>query len=99
LIRSNFKRWLGRVILVLLVLLALVYAGDYCALRYKIPSGRPQFAQITVNDLYVIHVKGGKTQFEPGDQETDTCVNSLFPHMGYSPCWYLRKHTDKLINI
>jgi hypothetical protein len=49
--------------------------------------------------LYIIHVKGGKIQYEPGPQETDTCVHSLFPQLGCSPCWYLTGHADKLIDI
>ena len=83
----------------MLALLSLVYAGDYCSVRYRIPGGRPQFGQVQVNVLYVIHVKGGKIQYEPGPQETDTCVHSLFPQYGCKPCWYLSRHTDKLIDI
>jgi hypothetical protein len=90
---------ISRGILALAALLALTYAGDYCALRYQIPGGRPQFGQVTVNTLYVIHVKGGKIQYEPGPQQTDTCVHSLFPHLGDRPCWYVIRHQDKLIDI
>jgi hypothetical protein len=93
------ERAILRVVLTIAVLLAVTYAGDYCAVRYQIPSGRPQFGQYKVNVLYVIHVKGGKIHYEPGPQETDTCVNSLFPHFGDTPCWYLSRHTDKLIEI
>ena len=69
------------------------------SLRYQIPGHRPQFGKVTVNTLYVIHVKGGKIQYTPGDQEIDTCVHSLFPHFGDSPCWYANRHTDKLVDI
>jgi hypothetical protein len=93
------ERVISRVMLTLALLLVVTYAGDYCVVRFGIPRGRPQFGQITRNVLYVIHVKGGKIHYEPGPQETDTCVNSLFPHFGDSPCWYLSRHTDKLINI
>jgi hypothetical protein len=79
--------------------LALLYMGDYCSLRFQIPAGRPQFGQVTVNPMYAIHVKSGKIQYEPAPQEVDTCVHSLFPHFGDSPCWYLSEHTDKIINI
>lgn len=93
------QRALLRVFLALLALLGMVYAGDYYSVRYQIPGHRPQFGQVTVNTLYVIHVKGGKIQYEPGDQEIDTCVHSLFPHFGDRPCWYATRHTDKLIDI
>ena len=93
------QRIIRRVLLAIVALMLVVYTGDYCCVRYKIPGGRPQFGQVTVNTMYVIHAKGGKIQYEPGDQATDTCVHSLFPHMGYSPCWYAMRHTDKLIDI
>jgi hypothetical protein len=93
------KRALQGVALGLVALLAIVYVADYCSLRYQIPRGRAQFGQVTVNAMYAIHVKNGKIQYEPGDQEIDTCVNSLFPHFGDNPCWYMRRHTDKIINI
>jgi hypothetical protein len=93
------KRVLLWILSSLVGLLGLLYLGDYISLRFQIPGGRPQFGQITVNPLYAIHVKNGKIQYEPGQQESDTCVHSLFPHFGASPCWYLSKHTDKIINI
>jgi hypothetical protein len=82
-----------------LFLLATVYTGDYCVVRYRIPGGRNAFGQVTVQPLYVIHQKNGKIDYEMGDPETDVCVRSLFPHMGYSPCWYLSRHTERQINI
>jgi hypothetical protein len=27
-----------------------------------------------------------------------TCVHSLFPHMGYQPCWYLSRHSEQRTN-
>ncbi|MFY9644561.1 MAG: hypothetical protein WAK29_05235 [Terriglobales bacterium] len=88
---------IGAVTLATLVLVT--YVGDYCSLHYQIPGGRAQFGQVPRNVLYVIHMKGSKIQYEPGPQETDTCVHSLFPQYGCSPCWYVMRHPDKLIDI
>jgi hypothetical protein len=93
------KRAMPIGVVAMLALLLVTYVGDYCSVRYQIPGGRPQFGEVRVNVLYVIHVKGGKIQYEPGPQETDKCVYSLFPHYGCSPCWYLSRYTDKLIDI
>jgi len=93
------RRAIFGVALGIVTLLLVAYVGDYCSVRYQIPGGRPQFGQIKMNTLYVIHVKGGKVQYEPGQPETDTCVHSLFPHYGCNPCWYVSRHTDKLIDI
>jgi hypothetical protein len=32
----------------------------------------------------------------PGPQ---TCVNTLFPHEGLQPCWYLKRHPEQVTNI
>lgn len=80
-------------------LLVVLYVGDYCAVRYRIPYGRDPFGQVTVQPVYVIHEKNGKIEYQFADPEVDACVRSLFPHMGYSPCWYLSRHTEKQINI
>jgi hypothetical protein len=93
------QRVIGVAAVALAALLGVVWLGDYVSLRYQIPGHRSQFGKVTVNTLYVIHVKGGKIQYEPGDQEIDTCVHSLFPHFGDSPCWYASRHTDKLVDI
>jgi hypothetical protein len=93
------KRGISWAVSLILAALLVVYIGDYLSLRFQIPGGRPQFGQITVDPLYAIHVKNGKIQYEPGQQETDICVHSLFPHFGDSPCWYLSRHSDKIINI
>ena len=98
-ISHTMKRGISWAVSLVVAAVVLVYIGDYLSLRFQIPGGRPQFGQVTVDPLYAIHVKNGKIQYEPGQQETDTCVHSLFPHFGDRPCWYLSRHTDKIINI
>jgi hypothetical protein len=93
------KRRFLRTIAGILALFAIVYAGDYALLRYRIAANRDPFGQAKVQSLYVIHQKNGKIDYQRGDQETAACVRSLFPHLGYSPCWYLNRHTERRINI
>jgi hypothetical protein len=85
--------------LTMLVLLLLVYTGDYVALRFQISRGRPQFGQISVDTLWAIHQKNGKTTYQVGQPEISPCVHSLFPHYGHDPCWYVSRHTEKRIDI
>jgi hypothetical protein len=77
---------------------AAVYAGDYAALRYRIPHNRPQFGSVVVQRTWVIPMKDGKTQYSFDQPAPQDCVNSLFPHFGDSPCWYLKGHTRQLVN-
>jgi hypothetical protein len=93
------KRILLCVIGVLVLLAALTYAGDYLSVRYKIPKNRDPFGAVTVTPMYVIHEKNGKTEYQFAPSETQVCVRSMFPHLGYSPCWYVSRHTEKRIEI
>lgn len=84
---------------VLILLLAMIYLCDYAILRYRIAKNRNAFGTVTVTRFYAIKEKNGKTEFSTGDSEDVTCVNSIFPHSGYAPCWYLTRHPEQQINI
>ena len=88
-----------RVVGVLVFLVTLVYVGDYLSLRYKIPNNRDPFSTVTIQPYYAIHEKNGRTEYDFAQPENQVCVRSLFPHFGYIPCWYVKRHTDKRIDI
>ena len=88
-----------RISAAVLLLTLLIYAGDYLSIRYKIPKGRDLFSTVTIQPYYAIHEKNGRTEFDFAQPETQVCIHSLFPHFGYSPCWYVNRHTDKKIDI
>jgi hypothetical protein len=94
------KRIFNRILVGLALLAATTYAADYLSLRFKVPPSRQQFGTVTVQPYYEIHEKNNKLVYDYNPPaEEDTCVNSLFPHFGYPTCWYLRRHTDKKIEI
>jgi hypothetical protein len=82
-----------------IVLTSLVYAGDYLSLRSRLSANHQPFGNVAVQSEYVIHEKNGKTEYQFPPPENQVCVESLFPHLGYSPCWYLRRHAEKQIEI
>ncbi len=89
------------IIAVLCVLLAgaLAYVCDYASLRYRIPNNRAQFGSVMVQRTWIIPMKDIRSQqyvFDPPAPQD--CVNSLFPHFGDPPCWYLSRHTKQQIN-
>jgi hypothetical protein len=94
-LRNTLLRILGAAILLTLI----TYVGDYLSVRYKIPKGRDPFSSATIHPYYAIHEKNGRTEYDFAQPETQVCVRSLFPHFGYSPCWYVNRHTDKRIDI
>ena len=93
------KGILLRIVAAAVVLASFVYAGDYLSVRYRIPKGRDPFSSVTIQPYYAIHEKNGKTEYDFAQPENQVCVRSLFPHFGYSPCWYVKRHTDKRIDI
>ncbi|MDR3676002.1 MAG: hypothetical protein P4N24_10970 [Acidobacteriota bacterium] len=82
----------GRITMIVVGLLALVYAGDYASVRVPIPRGRAAYSTVKVRPYYNVGLKSGKSDLYFLDPQNVTCVNSLFPHMGFNPCWYVRKH-------
>jgi hypothetical protein len=77
----------------------LAYGLDYSLWRYKLSTGRNAYGTLTVQFYYAIQEKNGKTEYDFQPPQQESCVNSLFPHSGYSPCWYERKHMEKAIKI
>ena len=86
---------LSRIATILVALVIVLYFGDYIVVRLRSnPTGTCQ-----IRKLYAVPQKDGKTSFEPGEPETQTCVNSVFPHLGYNPCWYLKRHKIQQVNL
>jgi hypothetical protein len=81
------------------LLASFTYAVDYLVVRFKIPNGRDPFSTVTIQPYYAIHEKNGRTEYDYAQPQTQVCVRSIFPHFGYSPCWYVNRHTDKRIDI
>ena len=82
-------------IIVVLAFIALLYAGDYAAVRLRrVPTGTVQ-----VQPYYSVPLKDGKTEFMYLDPQNEVCVHSLFPHLGHRPCWYVSRHSNKEIKV
>jgi hypothetical protein len=77
----------------------LLYGGDYLSVRYRFPGHRAAFGSVQVHPYYAIPQKGGKEEIVFQDPETLSCVNSLFPHLGSKPCWYVRRHVRERIDM
>ena len=92
----------GKVVRGLLAVLlgfALLYAGDYLLLRYRVAVNHNPYGAVTVQPYYAVPRKDHKTEFLFDDPQDQTCVHSLFPHLGDSPCWYLNRNKQKRINM
>jgi hypothetical protein len=87
---------LRRVLIVVAVLFAAVYAYDYLSVRHRLAAqkqGDP-FDVVTYPHLLAIPQKGNRVEYALDVQSpmvSESCVHSLFPHSGYTPCWYVNR--------
>jgi len=79
--------------------LAIAYAADYVSLRHRLAhqTANDPLEAITIQHTYAIPHKDGMAEIVLAPAETQTCVHSLFPHLGYSPCWYVQRASQKTI--
>ena len=87
-----------RSLIIALAASAILYVADDLSVRYGIPGGRQRFGTVTVQRYDAISEKSNRTEFVFESPLILTCVHSLFPHVGYQPCWYLSRHTEQRIN-
>lgn len=97
--RHLLKRLLPRALASLVLALAALYIGDFFLLRYRMATNRNPYGTVTVQPYYAVPRKDHKTEFMFDDPQDQTCVHSIFPHFGDSPCWYLNGHKQKRIDM
>jgi hypothetical protein len=95
----SLVRLFRRLAVILPLALAAIYAGDYLSARYRIPNNRQTLGTVQVRTSYAVKLKNGRVDYELGDTYNQACLRSLFPHLGYETCWYLRRHSDNVIVI
>ncbi len=87
--------WIQRILVLLVAVPAVFYLIDYAVVRLRgIPT-----ADVTIKQYYAIPQKGNKVQYAPADSAVEECVQSLFPHSGDRPCWYVNRHTRRQIDM
>jgi hypothetical protein len=88
-----------RAFLIAVGLLGASYAGDYIWLRYRMnhTNAGTALGSVEVHRYWVVPFKDNKFEYDFDAPVMQTCVHSLFPHLGFSPCWYLNR--DKLQRV
>ena len=92
------QTYLKRALLFAAMALALLYTGDYLSIRIRIPNREP-FGVVQIQRYYAVRLKDGKTEYYFLDPESRQCVHSVFPQLGYSPCWYLSRRTKQKVDM
>jgi hypothetical protein len=57
------------------------------------------YADVHIDRFLAVAEKFNKIDYERTDPVTERCVYALFPHFGYNPCWYVTRHTVRMINV
>lgn len=85
--------------LALIAITCLSYLTDLAILKWRFSAKRDPTQIVVINPYYAVPRKDQKTEFISSDPKQETCVNSLFPHSGAKPCWYLTRHRDRRIDL
>jgi hypothetical protein len=88
---GNWKKYLGRFVITLVVALALLYAGDWSVARYREAHGTA-FDSVEVDQFLATPLKGSKTEYDMIGSFQQTCSRSIFPQLGQPACWWVRRH-------
>jgi len=84
-------RLVARTLLGVLAFALVSYMGDALILQLR---SSPR-STVAVQHYFAIRQKTGKVELQYDRSYDQPCVNSLFPHFGEPPCWYLRRHTEQ----
>lgn len=87
------------VVILALAALGLVYSGDYLYVRSRLGAANAGangsaggiLGSVTVQRYWEIPQKNGKVEYSFDAPAEQPCIHSIFPHGGYSPCWYLSR--------
>ncbi len=93
--RAIILRFIRRGFAGLALAVVVVYAGDSLLFHFK----ADKYGSVRVNPYYAVPQKDHKIQYMFDDPFDQPCVNSLFPREGDTPCWYLKNHREKRIDI
>jgi len=85
---------LARALVGLVVLLGVLYAGDWVVLRVRDSHGTA-YRVVQVNQFLATPLKGNKVEYDLMGTVPETCSRSIFPQKGDPACWWLEKHTSQ----
>jgi hypothetical protein len=93
-ISIKLLKWLG---VAAALSIGALYVGDYLEAEHRMSGRQPSSAlgSVQISPTYVIPHKDGRAEIVVGDTTVQPCLHSLFPHFGYTPCWYLKRTQPK----
>lgn len=87
----GWQKQLTRFVTTLLVLFAMLYAGDWLVLRIRVTRGTA-YGAVEVQQFLATSLKGDKTEYDFMGTAQVTCSRSIFPQKGNPACWWVERH-------
>ncbi len=97
-IREAVARYAPIIALILVCALIALYIVDYAVLRVRVARHGSASALSTVTVLYAAKLKDNKLNIFFDQPTKETCVRSIFPALGYTPCWYASRHNLRVVD-
>jgi hypothetical protein len=85
----------ARVLFALATALATLYIADLAVLKFR----KDSTGVVKVHPYTAIPRNDKREELIFDDPHDEACVNTLFPHAQMSPCWYLRRHPQRRLNL
>lgn len=95
---TGFWRDARTAVLALLCALVVLYIADFAVLGCRIAFRSRASVLSTVTVFDAARLKDNKLDIFYDQPEPESCVRSIFPHLGSDPCWYARRHTTRVVN-
>ena len=89
------RRWIQRVVLVLVAGFVATYLGDWAIYKLR---GSPT-STVSVSKFLTVPLKGNKIEYDYVGTADVPCSASLFPQAGQSPCWHLRRNPNQTTTL
>jgi len=86
-----------RLLVIAVVALAAVYVIEDLRVRFRMRRTDTEEVLGTVTFYYATLRKDGRVEVFWDQPQAEICVQSLFPHAGYRPCWYARRSPVRTI--
>lgn len=91
---GGWRQRLGQLAIVMVVLLGILYVGDWVVLQVRITHGTA-YGVVEVNQFLATPLKGNKVEYDLVGAVQETCSRSIFPQKGNPACWWLERHKSQ----
>lgn len=91
---GGWRQRLGQLAIVMVVLLGILYVGDWVVLQVRITHGTA-YGVVEVNQFLATPLKGNKVEYDLVGAVQQTCSRSIFPQKGNPACWWLERHKSQ----